>query len=433
MPAPLANRATGANMFLLGKPETTYGAAPSGNWVTFGAVSWEVSKAQPLIEEPLLGQGREPAAPARDAIDVTGPAVVPVDKRLIGYWLQLLLGAPAAGVATGSRGFVEFNSNPLNSENFVLDGSTWTFVTAAPTGNETQIGADLQATLDQLVIDLNASADGQIVAATYSRLGNRLVIIHDTPTSAGDTFTLVVTAPLDAVVSKATLYGGGLIKHVYTSGIATLPSMAFEQEHSDLEGGSLRFVRPLGLKLESMEITRARAGSANASLQLVAQDEVEGTATAGGTPTAPVIERFSQFNGSLLVDGVQVANVVGGTLRLVNNLDVVPELREDGLIGGADGGIFGVNLSLTTRFSNNALKAAVAAQAAVNVHYGFVDKIDGAELDVELHEIHLPKPSRPVPGPAGIEVTYEGLGAKEATAGKSATVTLYNDVAGYTT
>ena len=91
-------RAYGANAQLLGVVETTYGTAPTTNFIKFPFVSSDLGSEQGLIASNLLGQGRDPAQPIRDVIKVTGNVVVPVDLRNFGYWLKALLGAP---VTTG--------------------------------------------------------------------------------------------------------------------------------------------------------------------------------------------------------------------------------------------------------------------------------------------------------------------------------------------
>jgi hypothetical protein len=40
-----------------------------------------------LIDDPVLGQGRDPLAPLQDVINDEGDIVVPVDPRYLGLWL----------------------------------------------------------------------------------------------------------------------------------------------------------------------------------------------------------------------------------------------------------------------------------------------------------------------------------------------------------
>jgi hypothetical protein len=423
-------RATGANVKLRLRFETAYGERAVGNYVAMAAYTFGLSKQQPLENDPLLGAGRDPLAPSRGAIDVNGPATIPIDQRLIGYWLKLLLAAPTAEAADGARGWISFNVNPSNGQTIVLDGQTWTFVTGSPSTNETQIAATLALTLADLVDDLNASVVSEIAAATYSTYGDRLAIDHDTADASGNAYTLASAIP-GIKRSAATLVGGGLIRHDYVSGSATLPSASLETEHADLEGGSDRFIEHAGTKLNSLSIERTRSGAVKASVALIAQSETAETATAAGTPAVKAIDLFSQFHGYILVDGVRAGNVVAANYQISNNLDVVNALREDGLIEGADAGQTGLTLSLTVRYSNTAMRAAAESGLPVECRTGFYNSADGAELLFNLHELHLPIPRREINGPGGIEVTYEGIGAQDVSIGRALSVSLWNDLANY--
>lgn len=98
-----SKRARGANARLLAAFETAYGAPPaaSGNYRRLPFVSHQLGATSGWIESDLLGQGRAPFDPTEDVTINDGNLVVPVDTRAIGFWLRLLLGAPAT---TGSGG-----------------------------------------------------------------------------------------------------------------------------------------------------------------------------------------------------------------------------------------------------------------------------------------------------------------------------------------
>lgn len=79
--------------------ESTYGTAPASGYLTMPFASTTLGQEQPLLDNELLGYGRDPLAPSRDAITADGDVVIPVDVAGIGYWLKGLLGAP---VTTGT-------------------------------------------------------------------------------------------------------------------------------------------------------------------------------------------------------------------------------------------------------------------------------------------------------------------------------------------
>lgn len=109
-----------------------------------------------------------------------------------------------------ATGAITFSTNPSNGDTITLNGVVWTFVTSGATGNQTNIGASLNATLNQLVTDLTASVNPSLTVASYSDTpaGNAtsLVISYNTPGVGGDSYTLAASA---ATPSGPTLTGGG--------------------------------------------------------------------------------------------------------------------------------------------------------------------------------------------------------------------------------
>jgi phage tail sheath gpL-like len=105
-------------------------------------------------------------------------------------------------VATGN---VLFAANPIASATVTIGGTVVTFVASGPTGSQVLIGASLAATLTNLKTFLNASADTNIVKATYDVSGTRLFVTFKTPGVTGNAFTLAASL---ATVSGATLTGG---------------------------------------------------------------------------------------------------------------------------------------------------------------------------------------------------------------------------------
>lgn len=94
-------RATGSRAKLyLGYETVAYGTAATGNFETMRFISSDFGAAQGIEQDDVLGTDRQPSAPYRDGIDVGGPLVVPVDLRLFGHWLKLLLGAPVTSGTT---------------------------------------------------------------------------------------------------------------------------------------------------------------------------------------------------------------------------------------------------------------------------------------------------------------------------------------------
>jgi Phage tail tube protein len=87
-------QAYGSSAHLLMKRETTYGQAATGNYVRMPFNRCNLGSEQGLIDDPVLGQGRDPLAPLQDVINDEGDVVVPVDPRYLGLWLTGLFGDP---------------------------------------------------------------------------------------------------------------------------------------------------------------------------------------------------------------------------------------------------------------------------------------------------------------------------------------------------
>ncbi len=114
--------ALGINARMLGRTETVYGTAPAGNWTKLPFVSAELGSVQGLLASDVLGLGRDPAAPARDKVDLDGQVVVPVDLRAIGQWLTWMLGPPTTTDTAGAAPYTHvFASGAAVLPSFALE------------------------------------------------------------------------------------------------------------------------------------------------------------------------------------------------------------------------------------------------------------------------------------------------------------------------
>ena len=90
----------GANARLIAAYEATYGTPLSDGYHRLGFSRYGLSARQQLIDNDLLGEGRDPAPAVLGALTCDGEVVVPCDARQIGFWLKALLGAPTTTVTT---------------------------------------------------------------------------------------------------------------------------------------------------------------------------------------------------------------------------------------------------------------------------------------------------------------------------------------------
>ena len=94
-------RARGARAQMALAFETAYGTPPGSGYTKMPFASSTLGAEQPLLASELLGYGRDPITPVKDAITVDGDVVIPIDLRFLGYWLKALFGAPTTTETTG--------------------------------------------------------------------------------------------------------------------------------------------------------------------------------------------------------------------------------------------------------------------------------------------------------------------------------------------
>ena len=74
-------RAQGARSLMAAAFETTYGTPPVGGYMQMPFASTSLGAEQPLLGSELLGYGRDPLAPIKDAVTADGDVVVPIDAE----------------------------------------------------------------------------------------------------------------------------------------------------------------------------------------------------------------------------------------------------------------------------------------------------------------------------------------------------------------
>lgn len=309
-------RARGSNFQMNVAFESVYGTAPASGYRTMPLASHNLGADQPLIENELLGFGRDPLTPIKDAVTVDGPISVPIDVENIGVWLKALLGSP---VTTGTTPKV----------------------------------------------------------------------------------------------------------HTFTSGALSLPSLAIEMGYPDVP----HFAMNTGIRVDRARWNMERRGQLRMDLDLIAQSEITDTESNAGTPTAYALNRFGQFNGSILRDGVALGNIMSAQWTYANNLDRIETIRADGKIDGLDPGMAMLSGQIVSRFADTTLidQAVNGSPCELQCSYNLGPN---ASLVFTAEAVYLPRPKVGVNGPGGVEVTFDWQAAKQSS-GPMLTVVLTNTVATY--
>lgn len=415
-------RARGANALLAAKFESTYGTPPAGNWLQLPFVQSNLGEEQALLEDDLLGTGRETLDPELDVANNNGDITVPVDVRAFGNWLKLMFGAPTTDAEDAATGTLTFSAQPAVDTTVTINGTAFTFKASGATGNQVNIGVSTAATVTALATALNASVVSGVAEATYLGAGSVLNVTHDTEGHGGNAFTLAAAAGSNATASGATLTGG-TNSHTFTSGASSLPSLSAEIGMPDVPSYGVNF----GIRGNTLQIGMSRRGKLSAKIGLIAQGEDIDDTTSAGTPTDYDITRFAQATGSITKDGVELASVVEAEVNYSNNLDPVETIRPDGRIEDADPAKATGNGNVKMRFANHTMLDAATGRDPVALTFGWA--FEQYSLVFTYERVFLPKVKRPIEGPGGILATFPWQGS--GASGHVLTVVLINDVASY--
>jgi len=87
-------RAQGARAQMALAYETVYGTPPLSGFTKMPFASTSLGSEQPLLNSELLGYGRDPLAPIKDAVTADGDVMVPIDAGAFGFWLKAAFGDP---------------------------------------------------------------------------------------------------------------------------------------------------------------------------------------------------------------------------------------------------------------------------------------------------------------------------------------------------
>jgi hypothetical protein len=420
-------RAQGARAQMAFGFETTYGIPIAANkyWQMPFATS-SLGAEQPLLASELLGYGRDPLPPNRDAITADGDVVVPINPRHWGVWLKAAFGDPVTVPLVVASGFILFAAQPAVGSTLTVNGTVFTFVASGATAVQINIGANLGATLTNIVTALNASVVPAVALATYAQTGgNTLTVTADAIGITGNAITLAASAApaSNGTVSGATLTGGAN-SHTFQSGNWTLPSFSIETFMPDVPySGMMR-----GCVLDTLSWSMQRSGMANATASIVAQTETIGTASAVGTLNTFPLSRFSQFQGGILRGGAQIGSIIGAQITYANNLDRIDAIRGDGLIDGADPSMAMLSGTLDVRFADQTLLAQ--ATNGTPAEFQFSYQIDASSFfRFTAHAVYLPRPKFQLQGPGGVQAQFSWQAARDLTLGRLCTAVLVNDLA----
>ncbi len=420
-------RAQGARSQMAIAFESVYGTAPGSGYRQVPFASASLGGEQPLIASELLGFGRDPLAPIKDAFNADGDVVIPIDVENLGFWLKAAFGQPTTAASVAATGSITFSAQPAVNSTLTINGTVFTFVAASASSVQITIGGTLAATMTNSATILNAHGSVGGGFATYVGTATTVTITRGVLGPAGNTFTLAAsTAPAsNATVSGPTLTGGAN-SHTFMSGNWTLPSLAIETQMPEVP----RFAMYTGCMLDQLSWQMQRSGLLTATAKLVAQGESVAAATAAGTPTALALQRFGHFNGSVRRNGADLGNLVSADLTYTNNLDRIETIRADGRIDGADPTMAALTGKIDVRFADLTLVNQAIDGTPSELVFAY-SLGAGASFTFTAHAVYLPRPRAEISGPQGVQASFDWQAAQAASPARMCTAVLINSIASY--
>ena len=93
-------RAQGARAQMALAYETVYGTPPVSGFRLMPFARTTLGFGTAALESELLGYGRDPLAPIKDAVTADGEVVIPIDVEAFGFWLKAAFGQPVTSGTT---------------------------------------------------------------------------------------------------------------------------------------------------------------------------------------------------------------------------------------------------------------------------------------------------------------------------------------------
>lgn len=229
---------------------------------------------------------------------------------------------------------------------------------------------------------------------------------------------------LKAAFGAPTTTGAGPYTHVFNSGGWTLPSLSLEKAMPEVPA----FQMFQGVCVNEIGFSAQRGGgNLNVTVGCIGKSQRDDTVTEDASAAEIGIYRFGQFQGAIKRNGTALANVVSASAKYSNNLDRIEEIGAE--IAGLDPSRAAASGQLVTRFADTTLLTQAKSGAPCSIELSFSDGT--YSITWAFNYVFLPVPKIEIPGPGGIQVTFDWMGARGAADTKMCTVTLVNDVVSY--
>jgi len=212
---------------------------------------------------------------------------------------------------------------------------------------------------------------------------------------------------LQAMFGDPVTTGSDPYEHEFKIG-DSMPSLTIEHQFTDL--GTDAYVRFLGCKIGSMNMTFGGDGELVVTLNVVGASESNETSSFDGSPTTVSLGRVQNFQAALTEGGGSLSNATELALNIDFGLDTDNYvIGGSGVRGSLPEGIVGVSGSLKTLFEDVTLlnKAINSTETSLKVT---VTSSASSILEFEIQELQYERSTPPIEGPQGLMATLNFQG-----------------------
>lgn len=399
-------QARGALVRLLMQKESTYRTAPAAAAVVMPFTNWDVKRTPNRQANNTVNQSpfREKTSPGDPVVGGSFESIL--ELRTIGYWLQLLLGAPTTGKAVTTQ--------PVNV----------TGVTVQYAGSDCTSGAGTLTYVSSGTTLAWTPASGTIGTAVDVSAGG-----HFTLQGGGGGKTLRVTVTAGALPvgnqNDATINVSATLKaHAFPINTTLRPSALTEAQHSDLG----KYYRVLGLKLGELGWD-VLGNEQNIRGSVMAAVETEEVAVFDANPTVLTAVRACAGKGVISDNSTGLGTIVGGSVGINNNLTGYP--CADGLegYGAIDNGELTIGGSIRAMFDAGGAYALArdGTSTRMRIESAAVSGADTFKLVIDAPTVELGENAPAKTGKSGLFADLNWSVHK----GTDPEIFLVNDVAAY--
>jgi hypothetical protein len=331
----MGDPAIGNNSVVVVDFEQSWGVAkgsPKGRKIS--VVECGILPTRPLLQNPSLRASFNPSKPFLGQPKSQGPITLIPNVQVLPFIHKLATGVlvkSGAAKATGTITCVAV-ANLIDGETVTLDDGVNAPVVfefdvngTGVDGSNVQVDVSLDTSAIEVAATLHAAINGVgagLAITSVDNLDGTLTLTNDAVGTVGN--EPITDTVADAGFTVTGMTGGAALPYVATSRLGTtMPKSAIVENSFDI-GGTLKYARATGVRVNGWTIPIAFEGPMQLSLDTMAKTVTYEDTPYDATPDDWTVEdpadQMHLISGHLKVDGSSVGWVKGGQLQGAANL-----------------------------------------------------------------------------------------------------------------